>query len=335
MQYRRLGRSGLFVSDICLGTMNFGGQLEAAPSHRLLDQAFEAGINFYDTAEMYAVPTTPESFGRSEEVVGSWLKTKPRDRVNVATKITGPLAGPGAECLGWIRGGLAALDWHHFAEAIDGSLKRLGTDYVDLYQTHWPDRDVPMEAQLEAFDRLIAAGKMRYAGVSNETPWGLTRLIALAEATGLPRIVSLQNVYHLLKRVYDDGMAEVCEREDVAMLAYSPIAMGVLSGKYSGGAIPEGSRFATFQARTRARYGQPHVLAAADRYVAIARGAGLDPSAMAVAWTRGRPGVAAALPGCSTPEQLATIIASAALTLSGDVLAAIEAVHAEDKNPVL
>ncbi len=256
--------------------------------------------------------------------------------VIVATKITGPLAGPGAEFLGWIRGGLAALDWHHFAEAIDGSLKRLGTDYVDLYQTHWPDRDVPMEAQLEAFERLIAAGKMRYAGVSNETPWGLTRLIALAEATGLPRIVSLQNVYHLLKRVYDDGMAEVCEREEVGMMAYSPIAMGVLSGKYSGGVIPpEGSRFAAFQARTPARYGRPHVLAAADRYVAIARDAGLDPSAMAVAWTRGRPGVGAALPGCSTPEQLATSIASAALTLSGDVLAAIEAVHAEDKNPVL
>ena len=335
MQYRRLGRSGLFVSDICLGTMNFGGQLEAAPSHRLLDQAFEAGINFYDTAEMYAVPTTPESFGRSEEVVGSWLKTKPRDRVIVATKITGPLAGPGAEFLGWIRGGLAALDWHHFAAAIDGSLKRLGTDYVDLYQTHWPDRDVPMEVQLEAFERLIAAGKVRYAGVSNETPWGLTRLIALAEQSGLPRIVSLQNVYHFLKRVYDDGMAEVCEREDVGMLAYSPIAMGVLSGKYSGGAIPEGSRFATFQPRTRARYGQPHVLAAADRYVAIARDAGLDPSAMAIAWTRGRPGVAAALPGCSTPQQLATIIASAELTLSDDVLAAIEAVQAEGKNPVL
>ena len=169
MQYRRLGRSGLFVSDICLGTMNFGGQLEAAPSHRLLDQAFEAGINFYDTAEMYAVPTTPESFGRSEEVVGDWLKTKPRDQVIVATKITGPLAGPGAEFLGWIRGGLAALDWHHFAAAIDGSLKRLGTDYIDLYQTHWPDRDVPMEAQLEAFERLIAAGKIR------ATPGSATR----------------------------------------------------------------------------------------------------------------------------------------------------------------
>ncbi len=173
--------------------------------------------------------------------------------VIIATKITGPLAGPGAEFPGWIRGGLAALDWHHFAEAIDGSLKRLGTDYVDLYQTHWPDRDVPMEAQLEAFDRLIAAGKMRYAGASNETPWGLTRLIALAEATGLPRIVSLQNVHHPLKRVYDDGMAEVCEREDVAMLAYSPIAMGVLSGKYSGGAIPPRARASRPSRRAPAR----------------------------------------------------------------------------------
>ena len=334
MEYRRLGRSGLTVSDICLGTMTFGGQVDEATSHRLMDRAFDAGINFYDTAEMYAVPPTAESFGRSEAVLASWLATKPRDSVIVASKISGPSQGPSG-FLPWVRGSGNALDWHHFARAVEGSLERLGTDYIDLYQTHWPDRAVPMAAQLEAFERLIAAGKVRYAGVSNETPWGLTRLVALAEDSGLPRVVSLQNIYHLLKRGFEDAMAEVCEREEVGMMAFSSIAAGVLSGKYSGGAMPEGSRLASFPERFRERYAQPLVLAAADRYVAIAREAGLDPATMAVAWTRNRPGVTSALPGATRIEHVERIIAAGDVTLPDDVLSAIDAVHAEIKNPVI
>ncbi len=335
MEYRRLGRSGLLVSDICLGTMTFGEQVDEATSHRLLDRAFDAGINFYDSAEMYAVPPTAESFGRSEQILGSWLATKPRDSVIVATKISGPGGGPASGIVRHVRGGGNALDWHHIARAVEDSLSRLGTDYIDLYQTHWPDRTVPMDAQLEALGRLIDSGLVRYAGVSNETPWGLTRLVALSESSGLPRMVSVQNVYHLLKRVYDDGMAEVCQREEVGMMAFSPIAMGVLTGKYSGGALPEGSRIATFPERFRGRYGHPDALAAADRYVAIARQAGIDPAAMAVAWTRSRPGVTSALPGCTRMEHVERIIEGGDVTLSADVLAAIDEVHAENKNPVV
>ena len=335
MEYRRLGRSGLLVSDICLGTMTFGNQVDEADAHRLLDRALDAGINFYDTAEMYAVPPTAESYGRSEAILGSWLKTKPRDRIIVATKITGPCHDPRGDFVSWIRGGGAALDWHHFARAIEASLRRLGTDYVDLYQTHWPDRTVPMTAQLEAFERLIEAGAMRYAGVSNETPWGLTRLLATAEAEGLPRMVSVQNNHSLLKRDFESGMAEVCQREEVGMMAFSPLAGGVLSGKYSGGAQPEGARMTVFSARFRERYAHPRALAAADRYVAIAREAGLDPAAMAVAWMRSRPGVTSALPGCTDAAQLETIIAAGDITLGDDVAQAIDAVHAEMTNPVV
>jgi aryl-alcohol dehydrogenase-like predicted oxidoreductase len=334
MDYRRLGRSGLLVSDICLGTMVFGDQVDEAMSHRLMDQAFDAGINFLDSAEMYAVPPSPENHGRSEELLGSWLAGKPRDRVIVATKISGPNHGPDG-FIPWIRGGGNALDWHHFARAADASLRRLGTDYIDLYQTHWPDRTTPMEAQLEAFERLIDAGKVRYAGLSNETPWGLTRLVALAESAGLPRVVSLQNVYHLLKRDYEMGMSEVCEREEVGMMAFSPTAMGVLSGKYSGGAMPEGARIATYPERFRARYGHERALTAADRYAAIARDAGMAPATMAVAWVRNRPGVTAALPGCTKPSQLDEIIAAGEVTLGDDVLAAIDTVHEEIRNPVV
>ena len=218
---------------------------------------------------------------------------------------------------------------------MEGSLTRLGTDTIDLYQTHWPDRHIPFAAQLEAMARLIDAGKIRYAGVSNETPWGLARLAATAEFKGLPRLVSVQNVFHLLKREFEDGMAEVCAREDIGMIAYSAIAMGVLTGKYSQGSLPKDSRMAQYPSRFRERYTAPRVLAAADRYVAIAEAAGMAPAAMAVAWTRGRPGVAAALPGCTKMAHLDGILAGAELTLPGDVLEAIDAVHADFKDPVI
>ncbi len=335
MEFRRLGQSGLLVSDICMGTMTFGSTVDEAASLRLMDKAYDGGVNFYDTAEMYAVPPRAETYGKSEEILGKWLGGKPRDSVIVATKITGPNGGTFGNIVPHIRGGGASLDWHHFAAAADASLTRLAGDYIDLYQTHWPDRTVPMAVQLEAFDRLIEAGKVRYAGVSNENAWGLTRLAALSQSSGLPAIVSLQNVYHLLKRDFDGDLAEVCKREDIGMMAFSPIATGVLTGKYSGGVLPEGSRLARYPQRFRDRYGHPRALAAADRYVAIAREAGIDPAAMAVAWVRGRPGVTSALPGATRPEHVDAILAGAEITLADDVLAAIEDVHREFKNPVV
>ena len=335
MEFRRLGRSGLLVSDICMGTMTFGSSVDEATSMRLMDKTHDAGVNFYDSAEMYAVPPRAETYGKSEEILGKWLRGKPRDSVIVATKISGPNGGAFGGIVPHIRGGGASLDWHHFAAAAEGSLKRLGVDYIDLYQTHWPDRTVPMEAQLEAFERLIEAGKVRYAGVSNENAWGLTRLAALGQSSGLPSIVSVQNVYHLLKRDFDGDMAEVCSREEIGMMAFSPIATGVLTGKYSGGIFPEGSRLANYPQRFRDRYGHPRALDAADRYAAIAHDAGIDPAALAVAWVRGRPGVTSALPGATRPEHVDAILAGGEITLDPDVLAAIEKVHTEFKNPVV
>lgn len=335
MEFRRLGHSGLLVSDICFGTMIYGSQIDEAASLRLLDMAYDGGVNFFDTAEMYAVPPMAETYGASEVILGKWLSGKPRESVIVASKIAGPNGGEFGNLVPHIRGGGNSLDWHHFAAAVEGSLSRLQVDYIDLYQTHWPDRTVPMEAQLEAFERLISAGKIRYAGVSNENAWGLTRFAALAETSGLPTIVSVQNVYHLLKRDFDGDMAEVCKRENIGMMAFSPIAMGVLTGKYTGGALPEGSRLASYPQRFRDRYGHARALEAADRYVAIARDADIDPAALAVAWVRGRPGVTCALPGAARPEQLKAILAGGDITLSNDILDAIEAVHREYKNPVV
>ena len=320
MKYQRLGRSGLRVSAYGLGTMNMGTHLDLAASRRLLDAAIDGGINRVDVAEMYPAPDNAKLNGRSEEIVGTWLKGTPRDAVILATKISGANRAEFGDIVPHIRGGFNALDWHHFAAACDASLKRLKTDYIDLYQTHWPDRHVPIEAQLEAFDRLIDAGKVRYAGVSNETPW----LVALSETTGLPRIVSLQNNYSLLARDYDHGMSEVCDRENVGMMAFSPLAQGALSGKYSGGKFAKGTRFADLD-YARQRFGSTEMLERADRYVAVAKRHGIDPAAMAMAWVQSRRGVATVLTSCSRIAQLENVLEHADLVLGDDVLADIEA----------
>lgn len=335
MEYRRLGRSGLLVSDISLGTMTFGNQVGEADSHRMMDAAFDGGVTLFDSAEMYAAPPAPETQGESERILGTWLKAKPRDKVVIATKVSGPNGGAMGGIIPHIRGGANALDRHNIQAAAEESLKRLGVDYIDLYQSHWPDRVVPMEEQLEAFDRLIEQGKIRYAGVSNETPWGLTRLTALAEATGLPRMVSVQNVYHLLKRVHEEGMAEVLKQERIGMIAYSPIAMGVLTGKYSSGVMPKGARMSIFPDRFRNRYLAPMVVKAADAYVTIAQAAGLDPAVMAMAWVRTRPTVTTALAGVTKPGHVEAMLKAAETTLPEDVLTKIEEVHREIRNPVV
>jgi aryl-alcohol dehydrogenase-like predicted oxidoreductase len=298
--------------------MPFGSQVEETSSLGLLDRAYDGGINFVDTAEMYASPPTADSYGKSEEIVGRWLQTKPRESVVLATKIAGPNDGMLGAVAPHIRAGSTAHDYRNFVLAVEGSLKRLRCDYIDLYLTHWPDRRVPMEAQLEAFDRLIEAGKIRYAGVSNETPWGLTRLVATAEAAGLRGPVCVQNLYNLLERDFETGLAEVCLEEEVAMVAYSPLAMGVLSGKYSGGGRPAGARLTVFE-RYRKRYGVERVLARADRYVALARQAELEPAAMAIAWARDRPGVASVVSSCTRPEQVDALLAAAELRLPADL----------------
>ena len=331
MDYRRLGKSGLIVSAVGLGTMNFGSQVDQATSHRILDRAVEAGVTFIDTAGSYASPPSPETSGKSEDFIGSWLKGKPRDRVVIATKISGPVDGM-FSVTKHLRGGTAVVDPHHIVRAVETSLKRLGTDYIDLYQTHWPERVVPVEVQLEAFQRLIAAGKIRYIGTSNETPWGLTRLVTTAENRSLPRPVSVQNLFNLIQRGFERGLAEVCREESVGFIAYSPLAMGLLSGKYAEGKLPQGSRLQSFE-RYRKSHGQAGMIESANAYVALAREAGLDPAVMALAWVRSHRDVTSVLSSCSSMAQVETMLAGADLTLGPDLLARVEELRDEFEPP--
>jgi aryl-alcohol dehydrogenase-like predicted oxidoreductase len=327
MKTARLGRSGLIVSRLGLGTMSMGSQLDEAASHRILDAALAGGITFVDTAEMYPSPPGPRTYGRAEEIVGSWLRTKPRDSVILAAKVVGPADGDITSGR-YVRGGSAALDRHHLTRALDASLRRLGTDYVDLYQTHWPDRIVPMEEQLETMERLIEAGKIRCFGVSNETAWGVTRLAALAEFAGLPRLVSTQNLLNLLQRASEASVLEACRREEIGFIAFSPLAMGALTGKYSAGRMPVGARLTEFE-RYRHAYGSELLLQRADRYVDLARELRMEPAQLAIAWALSRPGVTAVLSTANDAAQLESFIAAGAMTLDFAVRARIEAIGEE------
>jgi len=314
MEYRTLGDGALQVSAICMGTMTFGEQNDEAQAHALLDRAWEAGVNFYDTAEMYPVPARAETYGATERILGTWLKRKPRDRVILATKAAGP-----ARSLNWIRGGPSGFDERNLREAIEGSLRRLQTDYVDLYQLHWPDRNqpmfgqwrfdpdkerptVPIRAQLEALAKLVEEGKIRYVGVSNEHSWGVMQFVRLAEEHGLPRIVSIQNAYHLMNRTFEYGLEEVCFRERVGLLAYSPLAFGLLSGKYLADPQAEGrlTRFANFGQR----YAKPNVQPAVEAYAQLARELGVSPATLALGWVYHRRCVTSTIIGATRPEQL-------------------------------
>jgi aryl-alcohol dehydrogenase (NADP+) len=343
VKYNRLGESGLQVSELCLGTMTFGEQNDEREAHAQLDCAIAHGINFIDTAELYPVPPRAETACRTETIVGAWLRRQPRDKLIVASKI----AGPGRR--DWLRGGKTALTRANIVEAAEGSLARLQTDYLDLYQIHWPDRNVqafgapafdpererdtvPLLEQIEAMDALIRAGKIRYYGLSNETAWGLARFCWLAERHGLPRPVSIQNVYNLISRQFDLDLAEASWRERVPLLAYSPLAGGVLTGKYNGGATPAGARFTLFP-KFQPRYARPAVAAAAAEYVALAERHGLPPGQLALAFVRGRWFVASTIIGATRLEQLERNLASRELTLSSEVLADIEAVHARYSTP--
>jgi aryl-alcohol dehydrogenase-like predicted oxidoreductase len=337
MKRRRLGRTGLVVSEICLGTMTFGNQADAPTSVAILDRAHEVGVDFFDVAEVYPVPPDPQYAGRSEEIVGRWLAGKRRDGVLVATKV----AGPG---MGWfvaaVREGKTALDRHHIQRAVEGSLRRLGTDYIDLYQTHWPDRGVPIDETLEALTRLIEDGKVRYAGCSNETAYGLTKSLWVSETRGLARYETVQNNFSLLNRRFEDELAEVCRREQISLLAYSPLAGGVLSGKYQDGARPAGARFSVYaggtpRSQTMARrFVNERTLAATARFTAIARDAGLPVTTLAAAWTLSHDFVGATIIGATRPEQLSDSLAAADVTLPADVLKACNQVSKEILYPM-
>jgi aryl-alcohol dehydrogenase-like predicted oxidoreductase len=344
MQKRRLGRTDLEVSALCLGTMTFGEQNTEEEAHAQLDRALEAGINFIDTAEMYPVPPMAETQGRTEQYIGNWLAARRcRDGVILATKVAGPAAW-----LSYLRDGRTRLDRSNIEAALDASLRRLRTDYVDLYQLHWPDREtnyfgqlgyrhpaedhcVPLLTTLEVLGDLVAAGKVRHIGLSNETPWGTMRMLQLAEARGLPRPMSIQNPYNLLNRTFEIGLAEIAIREKCGLLAYSPMAFGVLSGKYLDGARPPGARLTLFERFDR--YSNPQAQSAAAQYVALARRHGLDPAQMALAWVTSRPFVTSNIIGATTMEQLEADVGSIGLELSDEVVEKIEEIHARQPNP--
>ena len=340
---RPLGRSQLIVPDVCLGTMTFGEQTGEADAHDQLDYALAAGVNFLDTAEMYAVPPRAATFGASESIVGRWLKRQQRERIVVATKVAGP-----SRNLGWIRGGPPALDRANIRAAIDGSLQRLQTDYVDLYQLHWPERNQPMfgqwqfdpandrectpiREQLEALAELVQEGKVRAVGLSNEHPWGVMEFTRLADELGLPRVLCTQNAYSLLNRTFETALAEVCHREQVGLLAYSALAFGHLTGKYLVDPAAPGriTRWPAFGQR----YGKPNVLPAVNAYAALAKKHGLTPTQLALGFVRSRWFVSSTIIGASSLAQLQETLPATRTPIAPEVLGEIDAIHLRYTNP--
>lgn len=344
MQYRNLGNTDMPVSAIALGTMTWGEQNSEAEAHAQLEFALDRGVNFVDTAELYPSPPHGESYGRTEAILGNWLaKPGNRERIVLASKIAGP-----GEWVAHIRDGKTRFDRNYLRQALDASLKRLRTDYLDLYQLHWPerqtnyfgrlgyeyrepDRFTPTEETLGALGELVAEGKIRHVGLSNETPWGVMSFIRAAEHAGLPRTVSVQNPYSLLNRSFEVGLAEVAVRERAGLLAYSPLGFGVLAGKYLRDARPEGARITRWPHYDR--YMNPQAQAATGKYVELARRHGLDPAQMALAYVNTRPFVTANIIGATTLDQLRSNIDSIDVELSSEVIDGIEAIHVEQPNP--
>ena len=345
MEKIQLGSSDLKVSKICLGTMTFGEQNTESEGHAQLDYALERGINFIDTAEMYPVMPRAETTGETERIIGTWLKkTAKRSEVILATKIAGP-----SKAMSWIRNGENNFDRTNIRAAIDASLKRLQTDYVDLYQLHWPSRNAPIfgqlffnpaherpqveiEETLSVLQELVREGKIRYVGVSNETSWGLTEFIKQAETRELPRVVSIQNCYHLANRTFESGLDEVCFREQVGMLAYSPLAFGQLTGKYINDPKAAG-RLTLFPPNWSPRYLRPRVIDASKRYMELAKENGMSATELALAWCYTRWFIASTIIGATSMEQLKVDIDAYSIKLSDDVVKAVNAIHAEFANP--
>ncbi|MBF4560093.1 NADP(H)-dependent aldo-keto reductase [Pseudomonas sp. p50] len=348
MRYRQLGNSDIEISVLGLGTMTWGHQNSESDAHQQIDLALAEGINFIDTAEMYPTPTRAETWRTTERYIGSWLAASGgRERIVLASKIAGPARDPAGQQ--HIRDGLSRHDRRNIVEALDGSLKRLNTDYLDLYQLHWPDRktnffgqreypylddadSVAIEETLSVLAEQVKAGKVRHIGVSNETPWGVAEFIKQSERLGLPRIVSVQNPYSLLNRLYEGGLSEFSHRENVGLLAYSPLAFGALTGKYLGGARPEGSRLSAVY-RTFNRYDSGSAQEAIAGYVEVAQQHNISPAQLALAYVISKPFVASALTGQTSLAQLRDNLGALDVTLSEKIQAQVAAIHQRIPNP--
>jgi aryl-alcohol dehydrogenase-like predicted oxidoreductase len=353
MKTVQLGQSDLHVTPICLGTMTFGQQVNEGDSHAILDRSLDAGINFIDTAEIYAVPTTADTCGFTETYIGNWFAKNPgiRQKLVLASKVAGPSRG-----MPWVREG-SGMTGQDILNSCDASLRRLQTDVIDLYQIHWPERHVPVfgmtyfdpakdksvtsiHEQLEALSKLVKAGKVRYIGLSNESPYGVHEFVRLAEQHGLPRVATVQNPYCLVSRTYDNGLDETCYRLNVSMLAYSPLGFGLLTGKYdqedlTGPLVPDGGRIARYDSMRKQRWGRPEALVAARRYNQLARDNGMTPTQMALAFCYHRWSVASTIIGVTSVAQLNEDLAAWSTELSPDVLKAIDAIRWEMRDPAL
>lgn len=338
MTRKRLGRSGIVVTDICMGTMTFGLQADEKTSFAMMNRAVEAGIDFFDSAEMYPVPPSAERFGITEEIVGRWLKTQHRERIILATKVTGPGHG-------WfrppVRGGFTALDRRQIHAACEDSLRRLQTDYIDLYQTHWPDHGARQEDILEALTELVQQGKVRAVGLSNETSWGLMKNLWEAEKHGLVRPNTVQNNFSLINRRCESELAQVCRREGVSLLPYSPLGGGVLTGKYQNGALPEGARFSDYfkrgqerQKRMARRFVNERTLETTARLQVIAQDLGVTVAALSVAWSRQHDFVASTIIGATTLAQLEENLKARDLVLDAETLRRIDEIDEAIPTPM-
>lgn len=347
MKYKKLGNSNIDVSTICLGTMTWGEQNSQVEAFEQMDYALERGVNFWDTAEMYPIPVNAKTCGATERYIGNWFaQSGRRDEVVLATKVTG------RSNRSWVRGGQETrLSSEQINFAVEGSLKRLNTDYIDLYQVHWPDRrlglwgegdgsyvhkddliEIAISETLEALSDLLKAGKIRAIGISNETPWGLSQYLTSAETLGLPRIVSIQNSYSLLNRVYEGGLSEFSYREKIGLLPYSPLGMGSLSGKYLNGLKPRQSRMGKYPEFMQ-RYQTPLAEQAIERYCRLARDFSMTPAELALGFVNSRPFVTSNIIGATSLKQLEENISSVDINFSLELIDKINAIHAVCKNP--
>jgi len=338
MKKKRLGKSPIVVSEVCMGTMTFGSSCDEKTSFEILDHAYEAGIDFYDTAEVYPVPPKTEWVHRTEEIVGKWMKTKNRESILLATKVVGPGHG-------WfvppVRAGKSALDRHNIRRAIEGSLKRLQTDYIDLYQTHWPDPEGGYEEILICLDELVDEGKIRVFGSSNETAWGVMKAQSTAEQLGTRRYETVQNNYSFLNRRFEDSLADICRREGISLLPYSPLAGGVLSGKYNGGAMPENARFTNYlkvgenrQQSMARRFVNEKTLTTVDRLGPIAASLGISTVTLSMAWCLRQDFIASTIVGANSVAQLKESLAAVDFSLSSEVFEQMEAISADILYPM-
>ena len=343
MKFRKLGTTDIDVSLICLGTMTWGTQNSEKDAFEQMDYAVSQGINFFDTAEIYSVPPTSDSYGKTEVMIGNWFeKRKNRDKIILASKV----AGPGCD---WIRGGGNNFDEKKIGEAIDGSLKRLKTDYIDLYQLHWPERSTnffgrrdylfnnkegnwnSFESILEALEKYIKSGKIRHIGMSNETPYGLSRYLEISKNKGAPRMMSVQNPYNLVNRTYEIGMSEISIREKCGLLVYYPLAAGGLSGKYRNGKMPKDSRMALFKGWER--HLNPLAMEAYDKYFKLAKDFNLTMVQLAQSFVNSRPFVTSNIIGATTMDQLKENVESINIEFTDEMMERVNEIHNNNPNP--